>query len=196
MSLDRLRADARLDMVITRMLDAEVATAEPATDAEVKAFYEKNPEKFKQEEALRASHILVMVDEKADDATRKKARAQIDRILKRARAGEDFAELAKAHSQDGSAAQGGDLDFFARGRMVPAFDKAAFALETGEISDVVTTEFGYHIIKATDRRAAQTVPLETVSPQVKQYLTNQKKQERADAFVAGLKQKSRIEVLI
>lgn len=196
MSLDRLRADARLDMVITRMLDAEVATAEPATDEEVKAFYEKNPEKFKQEEALRASHILVMVDEKADDATRKKARAQIDGILKRARAGEDFAELAKAHSQDGSAAQGGDLDFFARGRMVPAFDKAAFALETGEISDVVTTEFGYHIIKATDRRAAQTVPLETVSPQVKQYLTNQKKQERADAFVAGLKQKSRIEVLI
>jgi peptidyl-prolyl cis-trans isomerase C len=80
--------------------------------------------------------------------------------------------------------------------MVPEFDKAAFALKNGEISSVVTTQFGYHIIKATDRRPAQTVPLEQVSPQVKQYLTNQKKQERADAFVAGLKQKSRIEVLI
>lgn len=196
MSLDRLRADARVDMVITRLLDAEVATAAPVTDDEVKAFYEQNPDKFTQEEAIRASHILILVDEKADEAARKKARTQIDGILKRARAGEDFAALAKAHSQDGSAAQGGDLDFFSRGRMVPAFDKAAFALNTGEISDVVTTEFGYHVIKATDRRPAQTVPLETVTPQVKQYLTNQKKQERADAFVAGLKQKSRIEVLI
>ena len=196
MSLERLRADARVDMVITKLLESEVATAAPATDDEVRAFYEKNPDKFKQEESMRASHILIMVDQKADEAERKKARVEIDAILKRARAGEDFATLAKAHSQDGSAAQGGDLEFFARGRMVPEFDKVAFALEPGEISDVVTTQFGYHIIKATDRRAAETVPLEKVSPQVKQYLTNQKKQERADAFVAGLKQKSRIEVLI
>jgi peptidyl-prolyl cis-trans isomerase C len=196
MSLDRLRADARVDMVITKMLDAAAAAAEPATDEDVKAFYEKNPDKFQQPEAMRASHILILVDEKADDAARKKARGEIDGILKRARAGEDFAGLAKAHSQDGSAAQGGDLEFFPRGRMVPEFDKAAFALQTGEISDVVTTQFGYHIIKATDRRAAEMVPLEKVSPQVKEYLTNQKKQERADAFVAGLKQKSRIEVLI
>lgn len=196
MSLERLRADARVDMVITKLLESEVATAAPATDDDVRAFYEKNPDKFKQEESMRASHILIMVDQKADEAARKKARAEIDAILKRARAGEDFAKLAKAHSQDGSAAQGGDLDFFARGRMVPEFDKVAFALEPGEISDVVTTQFGYHIIKATDRRAAETVPLEKVSPQVQQYLTNQKKQERADSFVAGLKQKSRIEVLI
>lgn len=196
MSLERLRADARVDMIINKMLDAEVATAPPATDQEVRAFYEKNPEKFKQEEAVRASHILIVADDKADEATRNKARSQIDAILKRARAGEDFAKLAQAHSQDGSAAQGGDLDFFTRDRMVPPFSQAAFALKVGEISDVVTTQFGYHIIKATDRRGAETVPFEQVSPQVKQYLTNQKKQERADAFVAGLKQKSRIEVLI
>lgn len=196
MSIERLRNDARIDMVITRMLDAEVATAAPATDEEVREFYEKNPDKFKQDEAVRASHILILADEKADEATKKKARAQADALLKRARAGEDFAKLAKEHSQDGSAAQGGDLDFFTRGRMVPPFEQAAFALKVGEISDVVTTQFGYHIIKATDRRGAEAVPLETVSPQVKQYLTKQKKQERADAFIAGLKEKSRIEVLI
>lgn len=196
MSIDRLRDDARTDMVISKMLETEVAAAEPATDAEVRDFYEKNPEKFRQDEAVRASHILILADAKADEATKKKARAQIDAILKRARAGEDFAALAKAHSQDGSAAQGGDLDFFSRGRMVPEFEEAAFALKVGEISDVVTTQYGFHIIKATDRRPAETVPLETVGPQVKQYLTNQKKQLRADAFIAGLKQKSRIEVLI
>jgi peptidyl-prolyl cis-trans isomerase C len=196
MTVERLRSDARVDMVITRMLDAEVASAPAVTDEDCRAFYDKNPDKFKKDEAVRASHILLLVDEKADEATRKKARAQIDAILKRARAGEDFAALAKEHSQDGSAAQGGDLDFFGRGRMVPPFEQAAFALKPGEISDVVTTQFGYHIIKATDRRAAATVPLEEVLPQVKQYLAGQKKQERADAFIAGLKQKSRIEVLI
>jgi len=196
MSLERLRADARADLTISTMLESEVATAAAVTDEEVRAFYEKNPEKFQKGEAVRASHILILADEKADEATKKKARAQIDAILKRARAGEDFATLAQAHSQDGSAAQGGDLDFFTRGRMVPPFEQAAFGLKTGEISDVVTTQFGYHIIKATDRRGAEAVPLERVSPQVKQLLTNQKKQERADAFVASLKQKSRIEVLI
>jgi len=196
MTVERLREDARVDMCITRMLDGEVATAAPASDDEVKEFYEKNPEKFKQGEAVRASHILLLVDEKADDVTRKKARTQIDGILTRAKKGEDFAELAKAHSQDGSAAQGGDLNFFTRGRMVPEFEQAAFALEPGQISDVVTTQFGYHIIKVTEKRAASTVPLDKVSPQVKQFLTNQKKQQKADAFVAELKQKSKIEVLV
>jgi peptidyl-prolyl cis-trans isomerase C len=196
MSIERLRSDARVDMAITKMLDTEVATAGPVTDAEVREFYDKNPEKFKQGEQVRASHILILADEKADEATKKKARAQIDAILKRARAGEDFAALAKEHSQDGSAQQGGDLNFFGRGSMVPPFEQAAFALKIGEISDVVTTQFGYHIIKTTERREAQTVPLEQVTPQVKQFLTNQKRQERADAFVEGLKQRSRIEVLI
>ena len=196
MTVERLRDDARVDMAITRMLDGEVATAAPATDDEVKEFYDKNPDKFKQGEAVRASHILLLVDEKADDVTRKKARSQIDGILARAKKGEDFAALAKAHSQDGSAAQGGDLDFFTRGRMVPEFEQAAFALEPGQISDVVTTQYGYHVIKVTEKRAASTVPLDKVSPQVKQYLTNQKKQQKADAFVADLKQKSKIEVLV
>ena len=196
MSEDRLRADARVEIVIGKMLEGEAASLAAATDADARAFYEKNPDKFKQDEAIRASHILLLVDEKADEATRKKTRTEIDRILKRARGGEDFASLAKAHSQDGSAAQGGDLDFFTRGRMVPPFEKAAFALKPGEISDVVTTQFGYHIIKLTDRRPPSTVPLEKVNAQVKQFLTQQKKKERVDAFIETTKQKSKIEVLV
>jgi peptidyl-prolyl cis-trans isomerase C len=196
MTVERLRDDARVDMVITRLMDSEVASAEPATDADCQEFYEKNPDKFKRGEAVRASHILIMANETADEATRKKARAQIDAVHKRARAGEDFAKLAQAHSQDGSAAQGGDLNFFERGRMVPPFEEAAFALKPGEISDVVTTQFGYHVIKVTERREASAVPLDEVRDRVREFLTNQKKQQRADAFIASLKQKSKIEVLI
>jgi peptidyl-prolyl cis-trans isomerase C len=196
MTLEALRSDTRKDLVINKMMEAEVSSAPAASDEEARDFYAKNPDKFKQGEQVRASHILIRVDEKADAAAKQKARAEIDAVLKRAKAGEDFAALAKQHSQDGSAAQGGDLSYFVRGQMVPAFEEAAFSLQPGQISDVVTTPFGYHIIKVTDHKAATTVPLEQVNDRVKQFLTGQKKQQKADEFIAGLKQKSKIEVLI
>jgi peptidyl-prolyl cis-trans isomerase C len=196
MTVERLRSDARDDLSINKMMEAEVQAAGPATDAEAQAFYEQNPDKFQRGESVRASHILLLAGQDADEATRNKARTQIDDLCKRAKAGEDFAKLAREHSQDGSAANGGDLDFFTRGRMVPEFENAAFALQPGQVSDVVTTQYGFHVIKVTDRKPASTVPLAEVNDRVKQFLTEQKKRERADAFIAGLKEKSRIEVLV
>jgi peptidyl-prolyl cis-trans isomerase C len=196
MTIEKLRSDARIDMSINKMMEAEVATGPAPTDVQAREFYDKNPDKFKQDEAVRASHILIPADEKADEATKKKARAEIDDILKQLKAGADFAELAKKHSKDGSAAQGGDLNFFSKGQMVPAFDQVAFSLKPGEMSDVVTTPFGYHIIKVTDRRPASTVPFDQVSPRIKEFLGEQQKQGRAQAFIDLLKQKARIEVLV
>ena len=196
MSLEQLRADARMDMMIRKMMDAEVASAPAATDAEARAFYDKNPDKFTQGETARASHILIRVDPKADDAAKKQARAKIDGILKRVQAGEDFAVLAREHSQDGSAPQGGDLGTFQRGQMVPAFDQAVFALEPGKVSDIVTTQFGHHIIKLAEKHGATTVPYEKVSPRIVEFLSGQKKQERADSFVEERKKKAKIEVLV
>ena len=132
----------------------------------------------------------------ADETAKKDARAKLEGVLKRAKGGEDFAALAQQNSQDGSAQQGGDLGFFPREKMVPEFSDVAFALKTGDISDIVTTQFGLHIIKVTDRKAAGTVPLAEVSPQVKRFLTEQKKQQLAQAFVEQVKQKAKIEVLI
>ena len=195
-TVDQLKADARIDMVINKMMEAELATTATATEAEAKDFYDKNPDRFKQPEGVRASHILIMANEKADEATKKAARAKIDGILKRVKAGEDFAALAKENSQDGSASQGGDLGFFQRGRMVPAFDQAAFALKPGEVSEVVTTEFGYHIIKLTEKKDASTVPFDQVKPQVLDFLSNQKKQQRVDAFIQDAKKRAKIEVLV
>jgi peptidyl-prolyl cis-trans isomerase C len=195
-TVDQLKADARIDMVINKMMEAELATTAAATEAEAKDFYDKNPDRFKQPEGVRASHILIMANEKADEATKKAARAKIDGILKRVKAGEDFAALAKENSQDGSASQGGDLGFFQKGRMVPAFDQAAFALKPGEVSDVVTTEFGYHIIKLTEKKDASTVPFDQVKPQVLEFLSNQKKQQRVDTFIQDAKKRAKIEVLV
>ena len=196
MTIDKLRSDARVDMGINKMMEAELSTQAPPTDAQVREFYDKNPDKFKQDEACRASHILFKVEESADAATKKKAKDQAESVLKEARAGTDFAVLARMHSADGSAQQGGDLNFFTRGQMVPAFDQAAFSLKPGEISDIVTTQFGYHIIKVTERRAASTVDFEKVSARIKEYLTEQQKQQKVEAFIESLKQKAKIEVLV
>ena len=196
MTVERLKADARTEISIAKMMNAQVAGATQATDAEVKDFYEKNPDRFKRPETVRASHILLRVDPNADEATKKQTRAKIDEVLKRAKGGEDFATLAQQNSQDGSAPQGGDLGYFPKEKMVPAFADVAFALKTGETSDVVVTQFGVHIIKLTDRKPAGTVPLEEVIPQVKQFLTEQKKQQQAQAFIAQVRQKAKIEVLI
>jgi len=196
MTIDKLKADTRIDISINKMVEAEVSTQAPPTDAQVREFYDKNPDKFKQDEAVRASHILFRVDETADAATKKKAMDQAQSVLKQARDGADFAELAKKHSADGSAQQGGDLNFFTRGQMVPPFDQAAFAMKPGEISDIVTTQFGYHIIKVTERRPAAAVPFEQVSGRIKEFLTDQQKQEKADAFIQSLKERAKIEVLV
>jgi peptidyl-prolyl cis-trans isomerase C len=183
MTIEKLKSDARIDISINKMMEAEAAAQPAPGDAQVREFYDKNPDKFKQDEACRASHILFRVDESADAATKKKVRDQAESVLKQVRAGADFAELAKKHSADGSSQQGGDLNFFTRGQMVPAFDQAAFALKPGQISDIVTTQFGYHIIKVTERRPASTVPFEQVSARIKEYLTEQQKQQKVEAFI-------------
>ena len=192
----QLRDDARIDMMIDKMIDAELATTTAATEAEAKDFYDKNPDKFKQGESVRASHILIMANEKADEAAKKQAREKIEGILKRIRAGEDFAKLAKEFSEDGSKDQGGDLGFFQRGAMVPTFEQAAFALKPGEVSDVVTTPFGYHVIKMVERKDASMVPYDQVQPRIVEYLSNQKKKERVDAFIEDAKKRAKIEVLV
>jgi len=196
MTADGLRKDARVDLSVTKLMEAEVATLPGPSDAEAKDFYAKNPERFKEEESVRASHILIRVEPNADAATKAKKKATIEGVLKRAKSGEDFGKLAQQYSQDGSAAQGGDLNFFPKGQMVPEFSNVAFALKPGQVSDIVTTQFGYHIIKVTDRKPGRVIPFEEAAPQIKQFLEGQKKQQHADAFIEGLKKKSKIEVLI
>src|SRR5262249_42661514 len=196
MTVDSLKSDARTDLSVNKVMDGAVANIPGPTDAEAKDFYEKNPDKFKEDEQVRASHILVRVDPNADAKMKARAKAEIDSVLKQAKSGADFAQLAQQHSQDGSAAQGGDVGYFPKGQMVPEFDQAAFALPVGQVSGVVTTQFGYHVIKVTDRKPARTIPLDEAMPRIKGYLEQQKKQKAAETFIDGLKKKSKIEILI
>ena len=192
---EKLREDMLNESRINKMMEVEAAGATPVTDAEIREFYEKNPGRFKQPESVRASHILIRA-QPGDAAARKNALATIQQIHRQAKAGKDFGDLARAHSADGSAERGGDLGFFTRDRMVPEFADAAFALKPGQVSDIVQTSYGYHVIKVMDRRPASDVPLAQVTPQVREYLTQQRQREKAEAFVKVLRSKSKIEVLI
>ncbi|MFN8066652.1 MAG: peptidyl-prolyl cis-trans isomerase [Vicinamibacterales bacterium] len=149
------------------------------TPADLTKAYNDNIQQYTSPEQVRASHILLKTEGK-DDAT---VKAKAEEILKEAKGGADFAELAKKYSEDDSNAKnGGDLDYFGRGRMVPEFDTAAFNMEPGQISDLVKTQFGYHIIKLTDKKAGSTRPLE----EVKQQLTEQIQSEKAQAEAGDL----------
>src|SRR3954470_16803676 len=165
------------------LIDVEAMRAKTVVSAqEIERAYNSGIQQYTTPEQVRASHVLLKTEGKDDAAVKAKA----EEILKQAKGGADFAELAKKYSEDDSNAKnGGDLDYFGRGRMVSEFDQAVFAMQPGQISDLVKTQYGYHIIKLVDRKASTTKPLS----EVRQQINDQMAFERAQAQAADLAQK-------
>ena len=161
-------------------IDAEAIKAtRTVTPAEVAARYQESRAQYTSPEMVRASHILFKTGPDKDEAAQRKA---AEGVLAKVKAGEDFAALAKKYSEDGSAAQGGDLDFFPHERMTKVFSDAAFAMKPGQVSDIVKSEFGFHIIKTTDRKPAGTQPLEAVRAQIEDQMKFEKAQAEAQTI--------------
>lgn len=197
LTLDQLRDKwtqaAIAETVVRREIPASV------TDADVKKFYDDNPGRFEQAERVRASHILLSTrDDKQkelSDGEKAAKRKKAEEVLKRAKAGEDFAALAKEFSEDpGSKDKGGEYTF-GRGRMVPEFEAAAFSLNPNQISDIVTTQFGYHIIKLHEKLPAQKLGLTEVSKDVKEGLTQQAIQKQMPDYLKKVKAEAGLEIL-
>jgi peptidyl-prolyl cis-trans isomerase D len=175
------------------VLDLEtVKKGVAVNEQDLKTYYEQNAARLVGKEERRASHILVTVAKDAPPAERAKAKAKAEELLAAVKKAPDsFAEVARKNSQDpGSAAQGGDLDFFARGAMTKAFEDAAFALGKGQLSGVVETEFGYHIIKVTDVKTPKQRSFEEMKPELEGEVRKQQAQrkfaETADSFTNGV----------
>jgi peptidyl-prolyl cis-trans isomerase C len=185
---------ATAEVVVKRELKVTV------TDDDVKKFYEDNPGRFEQPEMVRASHILlVTADPKSGTEFTEEQKAgkrkQMEGLLKRARAGEDFAKLAKEYSEDpGSKEKGGEYKF-PRGQMVPEFEAAAFTLSTNQVSDIVTTRYGYHIIKLLEKIPAQKVDFAKAAPDIKEGLTQQALQKQLPDYLAKLQKEAGVEIL-
>lgn len=165
-------------------------------EADVKSYYDQNVERLSGKEERRASHILIASPKDAPAADRAKAKARAQQLLVEVRRNPaSFAELARKNSQDpGSAAAGGDLDFFARGAMVKPFEDAVFGMKKGDISDVIESDFGYHVIELTDIKSPKARSFEELRPGIESDLKTQQAQrkfaEAAEAFTNGVYEQS------
>ncbi|MCH7556513.1 MAG: peptidylprolyl isomerase [Planctomycetes bacterium] len=191
-NFDELKQQARKGMTYRKVMEVQWAGKINITEEDAKKHYDENPTKFEVKEQVRASHILITPDTTDPDADPNQAKAKIQDLLEQIKDGADFAELAKANSDGPSAARGGDLDFFPRGKMAPPFEKAAFELEVGKVSDIVETRFGYHIIKVTGHKDAGTTSFEQARDNIIKQLTQKKQSEFSKKYLESLKAEANI----
>lgn len=193
---EELLEDLGRELGVRQWLQEEVMSNVTVDEEAARKFYENNRQSFTTKAQKKASHILVSVEQSASEKERNKAKSKAEDLLKQLKDGADFAELAKAESEGPSSKQGGDLGFFSKGQMAPAFEEAAFALEEGELSDVVETRFGYHVIKGGPAKEGGTAPFEEAKPRIMQYLQQQEGQQALKKVVGILKEQTDVEVLI
>jgi len=177
------RVPEKADFVYTAFDPVKFEEAPVVSDSEVENFFIKNKDSFKEEEKVKASHILFKVDNFEDEKAANEVYQKAKAVLKEIKAGAEFAEMAKKHSADGNAKIGGDLGFFQKGQMVKPFEEAAFSLKSGEVSDVVKTQFGFHIIKVAEHLQEKNPTLDEVRDKIKAEIVSQKSASAFRSYV-------------
>jgi peptidyl-prolyl cis-trans isomerase C len=179
---------------IQKLLDAESPISDTVTEKEMRRFYDSHPERFVISGPVHAGHILIKMDPSFTGQQKQSARNRIEAIKQRLSAGEAFSELAVKYSEDASGEKGGDLGFFKRGQMEKPFEDAVFAMKQGQISKIIETRFGYHIIKVFEKSPETVVVFGKVKQKIEAYLKEEKINQVHGAFVQKLKDKAVIEV--
>jgi peptidyl-prolyl cis-trans isomerase C len=193
-----LRKNIEESLSMQAVIDQAVGDISVTTDEEIQKFYAENPDKFQISEQVRASHILLRVDPNSTPEQKAEIRKKLESILADIQARKcTFAEAAVQYSQDSTnSAKGGDLGLFSRGRMVKPFEDAAFSAKPGEISQIVATQFGYHLIQVTERRPARTASLEEAKTAIKEYLDKRSKSKATQEYVKKLNDKTAVDIFI
>jgi peptidyl-prolyl cis-trans isomerase C len=180
-------------LVIQEFIDEEIGGKVMVPEKDVKAYYDTHPDSFKQPEQVRASHILIKVDPQADEAKKAAARKKLEEIRRRLLKGEEFVALAREFSEGPTNVRGGDLGYFRRGQMVKPFEDTAFALKVGELSEVVETQFGFHLIKVTGKKPETTIAYVDIKERLQKYLKDEKVQQEVTVYIEELKTKAKVE---
>lgn len=191
---EELREQIERNALIQQLMTTAVPEPGEVTEDEVQEFYDENPEFFEQGEQISARHILIDTRELESEAEIEDARQRAEDVRQELIDGADFAALAQERSEGPSATRGGDLGTFGRGQMVPAFEEAAFALEEDQISQVVESEFGFHVIQVTEKMDSGLVPVDQVSQSIRQYLGQQKQADALDSYVDELREEADVRV--
>jgi peptidyl-prolyl cis-trans isomerase C len=200
MTLDQLRAQALEEQLCRRIILRQTTNHITISDDEIKKFYDNNPSKFEKPEEVRAAHILVStLDPVTHDALppdkKKEKEKEASDLRARAVKGEDFGALAKQYSDDpGSKDKGGEYTF-PRGKMVPEFEAAAFSLKTNQISELVETQYGYHIIKMIEKTPASKITLAEATPSIREFLVSQAVRDQLPAYTAKLKEDADVKLV-
>jgi len=196
LSVSQMKEDIKRGMTIEKLIVTRFVDKTTVPEKEIKAYYDSNSNLFKQPEQVRASHILIKVEPNAKESEKEDALKKIKEVQEKQKKGDDFAKLAKEYSQGPSNAKGGDLGYFKRGQMVPAFEEVAFKLKPGEVSDIVNTRFGYHLIKVVDKKPESTVPYEGIKERIGQYLKQEKVQKEVKQLVDKLRKEAKVETFL
>ena len=182
-----------MNLQIEKMLQKKFDVLNKIDDQAVSAYYKEHPEDFQVPDRVNASHILIATMEEDTPETKAEKRKQLAGLKKQIDGGADFGELAAKHSACPSKAKGGDLGPFEKGKMVKPFEDAAFSLKKGEVSEVVETPFGYHLIKVTDRQPGRVMPLDEVKEKVRSFLDRQQREQTLNDYLEKLRGPAKIE---
>jgi len=193
MNENELRDKIGQNLMIDTLLKDKLQGIETAGDDEISAFYNKNRDDFNVPEQVQARHILLKFNPGDSQEVKSQKRLDIAGLRGQIEKGTDFAELARNHSECPSKERGGDLGYFGKGQMVKPFEDTAFTLGIGEVSEVVETEFGLHIIKLMDKKEPHMMPLEEVKDKIADYLKSEKEKQAVGGYLSDLRAGAQIE---
>lgn len=193
---DKLRELVKGDLMINSAIEAKIISKVTVTDKELEEFYNERKNEMSQPEQVKARHILFKVNETDPQDKKNEQLSKAKDVLKEAKAGKsEFGELAKKYSEGPSAPNGGDLGYFPRGRMVPSFETAAFALKPNEISDIVETQFGYHIIKVEEKKEARVIPFDEAKEAIRENIKVERGNKEIKEWIDKLRNQAKIEII-
>ncbi|HEY5653576.1 MAG TPA: peptidylprolyl isomerase [Pontiella sp.] len=193
-TLEEVKEEFRKGQATSQLLESQTEELKEITDTDAQEFYDANPDSFKQPGSVTASHILIKTDANDSDETKAEQLAKLEKIREDIIAGTiTFEDAAKENSGCPSSAQGGALGTFGKGQMVPEFEVAAFTQEIEEVGEVVETQFGYHIIKVSERSEEGTVSFEDAKEKIVQFLDRQQKQKAVSDYLQSLRDSATIE---
>ncbi len=193
-SFEEYKKEVRSQLITMKLVRREIKAKIAVSEEEIGAYYLKHREDYEGKEAVRVKQILIPFPRNIDAATKAKLKRDMDAIHKRLKGGEPFDMLAAGYAQGPAAAAGGDIGFIERGMVLPAVENAAFSLKKDEISDVIESSAGFHIIKVVDRRGAGLKPVESVRAEIKEKLEEEKMEKKYTEWIKELRNKSHVEI--
>ena len=196
LSEDTLHSQLERGLLIQKYVEQQFLKKVKVTDADVMAYYESHLSALKQPLQVRVIHILIQIDPKSEDSRKQEARRKAEQILKDLKDGKDFKTIAREQSDGPTRTSGGDLGYIKKGQLEKQFESVIFNLKKDEISDVIETNYGFHLFKVTDRKPESILAYDNVKEQIKQLMLQEKAKKEADEYARKLREKSDVKILL